>query len=352
VFSDQPNQILAVLRSGETIEIGGMPTPGRVSDQPRRPGHSRTAMVCGFAAIYLIWGSTYLGIRYAVQTIPPLLMMGVRHLIAGTLVYIWARGRGEQAPDRRQWAYAAIAGALLFLGGHGTLAWAEQKVPSGLAALLSATLPLWTVLLSRIDGTERKLGMKAWAGLLLGFAGVGLLVGPDGFRQGLDLVAAGMAVLGALLWAAGTSYTRLVAMPRSKTLAAAMQMIAGGTLLLVLGLATGEAGQVHAANVTARSLLSLAYLIVFGSIIAFTVYTWLVSISSPSMLSTYAYVNPVVAVFLGWFFAGETIGLRILAATAIILSGVGLVSTRRKQPSEMRMTGEKMPRQAWEPAGD
>jgi drug/metabolite transporter (DMT)-like permease len=351
MFNEHPAQILALLRSGQAVEIGGrLPVPPK----PRHTGVPlRTPLVLGFAAIYLIWGSTYLGIRYAVETIPPLLMMGIRHLVAGALVYAWVRSRGTSAPALRQWRFAVIAGVLLFVGGHGILAWAEQRVPSGLAALLSATLPLWTVLLARVDGTEPRVGTKGWAGMLLGFAGVALLIGPDGLRLRLDLLAAGGVLSSALLWAVGTSYTRQVRLPASKMLSASMQMIAGGLLLLLGGLLTGETRQLHPAALTARSILSLSYLIVFGSIIAFTVYTWLVSVSSPSMLSTYAYVNPVVAVFLGWALAGEGLSLRMLSATAVILAGVVLVNARRKRHPVIRASSRLIPvKQAYEATGD
>jgi drug/metabolite transporter (DMT)-like permease len=356
MFSDHPAHILALLRSGYKVEIGGpgLSQPEAALSQPeKRWFSSRAQIVLGFAAIYLIWGSTYLGIRYAVETIPPLLMMGVRHFVAGVVVYAWVRRRGTPAPHLKQWGYAAIAGVFLFLGGHGVLAWAEQKVPSGLAALLCATLPLWTVLLSRLDGSERKLGVRAWAGLFLGFAGVALLIGPSVLGRHLDLLAAGAVLSSALLWAVGTSYTRAVRMPASTALSAAMQMVSGGAMLLIAGLLAGEAARVHVASITARSVISLAYLIVFGSIIAFTVYIWLLTVSSPSRLSTYAYVNPVVAVLLGWAAAGEALGVRTLAATAIILAGVALVSTRRKQAATLEVRRRPIPsEEACEAAGD
>src|SRR5437764_2996399 len=182
--TSQPAPIRSVLRDCEVIEIGA---------PVRRSQHapSRTHIVLAFAAIYLIWGSTYLGIRYAVETIPPLLMMGVRHLTAGILTYAWARQRGAPRPLAKHWVYATVLGAVLFLGGHGILAWAEQEIPSGLAALLCATLPLWTVLLA--SRNEGKLRVKVWTGLLLGFGGVALLIGPDAISSGrrLDLAAAG-----------------------------------------------------------------------------------------------------------------------------------------------------------------
>jgi drug/metabolite transporter (DMT)-like permease len=351
MLTEHPSQVLALLRSGSKVEIGGGSSQRQAGRRKITP--STTQLVLAFAAIYLIWGSTYLGIRYAIETIPPLLMMGIRHFVAGAVVYAWARWRGAPAPQARHWVYALIAGALLFLGGHGMLAWAEQRVPSGLAALLSATLPLWTVLLARVDGTERQLNLRALAGILLGLGGVALLIGPDVFGQRLNLLAAGAVLAGALLWAVGTGYTRRVRMSDSKLLSAAMQMLSGGALLLLTGVFAGEASELHLANVTSRSMLSLAYLIVMGSIVAFSVYTWLVSVSSPSLLSTYAYVNPVIAVFLGWLLAGEALSPRTMVATAIVVAGVVLVSTRRKvTPAIATDHGVSHLQQACEVTGD
>ena len=324
MLTDHPSQIRAALRSGSVIEIGA---PSR-REEFAPP--SRWQIVLGFAAIYLIWGSTYLGIRYAVESIPPLLMMGIRHFTAGLLVFVWTRRRGDTAPTRLQWGYATVTGALLFLGSHGTIAWAEQRIPSGLAALLCATLPLWTVLLaSRAEG---KLGAKVWTGLLLGFGGVALLIGPDAISSGrrLDLVAAGAGLASAFLWAAGTIYSQRVKLPASTVLSASMQMMAGGASLLIVSLIAGEPSALNVAAITEKSVFALVYLIVFGSIIAFTVFTWLVTVSSSSQVSTYAYVNPVVAVFLGWALADERIGARTIAATVIILASVALVSGRGK----------------------
>ena len=342
MLSKQPSDIVALLRSGHRVEVGL---------RPAKHSPAKLHVALGFAAIYLIWGSTYLGIRYAVETIPPLLMMALRHSIAGLIVYFWIRRSGVPAPDFRQWKFAAIAGATLFLGGHGILAWAEQKIPSGLAALLCATLPLWTVLLARFDGTEARLGLKALAGILLGFAGVAVLIGPGALTGHLDLLAALAAMTSALLWTIGTAYTRRVSLPSSKVLSAAMQMIAGGALLFISGALTGELNHFAMASLTTKSVLALVYLIVFGSIVAFTVYTWLVSVSSPSMLSTYAYVNPVVAVLLGWALAGEALGLRTIIATVIIVAGVVLV-TRRKSPSVAIESNRPPADEAWEAAGD
>ncbi|MBZ5719558.1 MAG: EamA family transporter [Acidobacteriia bacterium] len=328
--SQSATDIRAVLRSGPEVEIGASP-------HPPKSAHSRMPIILGFAAVYLIWGSTYLGIRYAVETIPPLLMMGIRHSLAGALVYAWARRKGTPSPTAQQWGYAVVAGAFLFLAGHGMLAWAEERVPSGLAALLCATLPLWTVLLGRTKGAEHRLGVKAWAGIVLGFAGVALLIGPDSLRQtgNLDLLATAAAMFSAFAWAVGTIYSKSVRLPNSTVLSASMQMLTGGVWLLLAAGVSGEAAQVHVATVTLRSVLALAYLTVMGSIVAFTVFTWLLTVASPSRVSTYAYVNPVVAVFLGWTLAGEAIGVHTIAATVIILTAVALVNTRgRPNPQQ------------------
>ena len=332
--SGQASEVRKLLYSGSGIEIGA-----RAASRARHAGDSRAVRVAlGFAAIYLIWGSTYLGIRFAVETLPPFLMMALRHTLAGSVVYAWARRRGAARPEFRHWVSAAAVGAILFLGGHGVLAWGEQRVPSGLAALMCATLPLWMVLAGKMTGVEGRLGSRVWAGLLLGFAGVALLVGPDALRAGgnLNFPAVGAVLLSALLWAVGTIWSKGVELPKSSALSAAIQMLMGGLSLMIASAAAGEWSRFHPAGVSVRSWLALLYLIVFGSIVAFTVFTWLMCVSKPSRVSTYAYVNPVVAVFLGWALASEVIGGRTVAATAIILMGVALVNTRQRQGRENR----------------
>ena len=324
---DQLSEIRALLRSGEAIEIGGR------SKRLSSTAPSTAALVTAFAAIYLIWGSTYLAIRYAVETFPPLLMMGMRHLSAGAVLYGWTRWRGTPAPKLREWLHPALIGALLFVGGHGSLAWAETRVPSGIAALLVATLPMWIVVLARMKGTERKLSGRALAGLVLGFIGVVVLFGPDVLRQNreLNLLGAGAVLFGTFIWAAGTIYMRSVKMPDSAVISSAMQMLAGGVALTIAAALTRETAGFHLAAVTARSWLALAYLAVFGSIVAFTAYSWLHTVASPSRVSTYAYVNPVVAVLLGWVLASEPIGVFTVLAMVIILVGVGLVNAGHKE---------------------
>jgi drug/metabolite transporter (DMT)-like permease len=326
------SEIRTLLRSGELRDIGGR----RETNSARASQPSTAGLIAAFAAVYLIWGSTYLAIRYAVETIPPLLMMGMRHLTAGALLYAWARSRGVRGPRLREWFYPAVVGSLLFVGGHGSLAWAELRVPSGIAALLVATLPMWVVVLARIWGTERKLSARAIRGLGLGFVGVALLFGPDVLRHTgeLNLLGAGAVLLGTFIWAAGTIYMRNVQMPESPLLSSAMQMLAGGASLLVAAALAGEAGRFHPTAVTTRSWLALAYLVAFGSITAFTAYTWLHTVAPPSRVSTYAYVNPVVAVLVGWTLAGEPIGAFAVAALVIILVGVAMVNAgHREQPA-------------------
>ena len=330
---DQVQEIRALLRSGEPIEIGGRSKSSVASTHSPKKIPSATGLVAAFAAVYLIWGSTYLAIRYAVETVPPLLMMGIRHLTAGTLLYTWARWRGTPAPRLREWIYPAVIGTLLFLGGHGSLAWAEQRLPSGIAALLVATLPMWIVVLARMWGTERHLSRSSLAGLVLGFIGVLVLFGPDALRHNgeLNLVGAAAVLFGTFIWAAGTIYMRNVKMPDSPVLSSAMQMLAGGASLVIAASIAGETRGLHLANVSPISWLALAYLIVFGSIIAFTAYTWLHMVAPPSRVATYAYVNPVVAVLLGWALASEPTGVFTWIAMLVILAGVALVNASHKK---------------------
>ncbi len=335
MINEQASKIRALLESGELTEIGGRPRTSTdfMASAPATPTPTTAALVAAFAAVYLIWGSTYLAIRYAVETFPPLLMMGVRHVTAGALLYGWARWRGTPTPKLREWLHPAMIGTVLFLGGHGSLAWGETRVPSGIAALLVATCPMWIVVLARMTGTERKLSRSALAGLVLGFVGVAVLFGPDAWKHNgeLNLLGSVAVLVGTFIWAAGTIYMRNVKMPDSPVMSSAMQMFAGGVSLVVAARLTGETRHFHWEAVTERSWLSLAYLIVFGSIIAFTAYSWLHTVASPSRVSTYAYVNPVVAVLIGWALASEPVGVFTVLATVVILIGVGLVNAGHRE---------------------
>ncbi len=300
---------------------------------------SRWRVAAAFAAIYLIWGSTYLAIRFAIETLPPFLMAGTRFLIAGAALYLWARGHGVPRPVGVHWKATAIVGGLLLLGGNGGVVWAEQRVASSLAALLVATVPLWMVLLDWIWHHNRRPNSGTAAGLALGFAGIVLLIGPGELAggNGVDGVGASVLILSTLCWATGSIYSRRASLPPSPLLATAMEMLAGGTLLLIVGSASGEWMKVKLDAVSLRSALAFGYLIVFGSLVGFSAYVWLLRVSTPARVSTYAYVNPVVAVSLGWALAGEPITLRTLLAAAIIVTAVVAITTdRARQEKDAR----------------
>lgn len=296
-------------------------------------GDPRARLIAAFAAIYVIWGSTYLAIKFAIETIPPFLMAATRFLVAGALLYGWMRFRGTPKPPRETWGPAAIVGALLLLFGNGTVVWAEQRVPSGLAALIVSVVPLWMVLIDWLrPGGMRPRGMVI-AGVLLGLAGVIVLIGPGDLAggNGVDPLGAAALTLGSLCWAAGSIYAMHAKLPERAGLATAMEMLAGGALLALTGLAFGEAGRLDVGAITPRSALSLLYLIIFGSLIAFSAYVWLLTKSTPARVATHSYVNPVVAVILGWALASEPLSLRTLIAAAVIVGSVALITTARSE---------------------
>lgn len=295
----------------------------------------RSKLVLAFAAVYVIWGSTYLAIKFAIETLPPFLMAGVRFLIAGSILYGVARARGAGRPTRAQWVAAVVVGSLLLLGGNGGVVWAEQLVPSGVAALLVALVPCWMVLLDWARPGGVRPASQVFVGLLLGLAGLAWLVGPDAIMGGGRVNGTGAIVLAvaSLSWAAGSIYSRHSPAPSSPLLSIGMQQLMGGVSLVVFGLLLGEAGRVDPASVSMRSLLAMLYLIAFGSILGFSAYMWLLRVSTPARVSTYAYVNPVVAVLLGWAFAGEALTARIGVAAAVIVAGVALITLAPRQPA-------------------
>jgi drug/metabolite transporter (DMT)-like permease len=294
----------------------------------------RLRVVAAFAAIYLIWGSTYLGIRIAIETLPPFLTAGLRFIIAGPLLYAWARRNGAPRPTGTQWRAAAIVGGLLLLGGNGLVTWGEQRVSSGLAALLVATVPLWMVLLDWLFMRGGRPAGKVFLGLILGLIGIVLLIGPTDLlgEHRVDLVGVAMLLLAALSWAIGSLYARRAPLPDAPLLGTSLEMIAGGVLLLLASGIKGEWVQVDLASVSLRSWLALGYLTLLGSIVAFTAYTWLLRISTPARVATYAYVNPVVAVVLGWAVVGEVLtGQMLLAAVVIVLAVVVITAGRARE---------------------
>lgn len=303
-----------------------------MSDEP-----SRGKVIAAFAVVYIIWGSTYLAILYAIETLPPFLMAAVRFLIAGSLLYAWSLSRSQRAPTLGEWKAAIIVGGLLLLGGNGAVVWAEQTVPSGIAALLVAGTPCWMVLLEWLWKGAPRPGGRTAAGLLLGFGGIALLVGPSAFTgsESIDVSGALVLLAGSLAWAVGSIYSRHAPRPHGALLSTGMQMLMGGLLLLLAGTLTGEWTRVDIEAVSLRSLLALGYLIVFGAILGYSAYVWLLRVSTAARVSTYAYVNPVVAVLLGWAIAGETFTLRMAVAAAIIVAGVALITLEEHARSKV-----------------
>jgi len=297
----------------------------RDTGKHRRPA-SRTELTVAFAAVYVLWGSTYLAIRFGVETIPPFVLAGLRHLTAGLILYALVRRRGAPRPSAKHWRSAAVIGGLLLLGGNGLVTWAEQRVPSGLAALIVASVPIWMTVLDAAQHRQRPHGVVV-LGLALGLGGIAFLVAPGQFAGGTHIDPLGAAALltAALFWAIGSLYSRRAALPSSTFLATAMEMIAGGVLLMATAAATGEWGAFSPAAVSTRSLLSLGYLIVAGSLLGFTAYVFLLGATTPARVSTYAYVNPIVAVLLGWLLAGETVTPRTFVAATVIVAAVALI---------------------------
>jgi drug/metabolite transporter (DMT)-like permease len=291
--------------------------------------------------VYVVWGSTYLGMAVADRTLPPLLMLSVRFLVAGALLYWWAGRRGERRvrPGLRQWRAAGVVGFALLVLDTGGVAWAVQRVPSGTAALLVASVPLFMAAIDRVwFGVRLPLG--GVAGIATGLVGVGMLAGPSGHVDALGAVV----LLGAsLAWAAGSAYMRVAPLPEGRLASSAMQMLTAGAALAVLGLATGEGGDVHVSQISGASIGALLYLVVFGSLVAFTTYGWLLHNAPTTLLSTYAYVNPAVAVFLGWAFAGEHVGGREVAAGLVILASVAMLLLAREARRPAPATAESQP---------
>jgi drug/metabolite transporter (DMT)-like permease len=286
----------------------------------------RWKIVLAFLAVYLCWGMTYLAMRIAVRDLPPHLMSGARFLLAGIVLYLWSRSRGDPAPRASEWGAAAVVGAFLLLGGNATVAWSEQQVPSGLAAVLIAVVPIWMVAFEWARGGPRP-GKRVAAGLLLGLAGVGLLVAPNGDSSTqVDPVGAVMLVLASASWAWGSVISKSAPLPKSPFLATSMEMLAGGILILLTAALAGQFHHFKPAEVSTDAVLAWLFLVIFGSLVGFTAYIWLLGVTSIAKVGTYAYVNPIVAVFLGWAILGEPITARTLMAALVILIGVALVN--------------------------
>lgn len=303
------------------------------------PAGRRIAVLAAFAAIYLFWGGTFLAIRYAVAEVPPLLTIAIR-CVGGALLlgaWLWWRGGGER-PTRNQWLSSAIAGAFLFVGCHGVLAWAEQRVSSGQAALFLTSIPLWLVLLTSVR--ERRAPSRAViAGLVLGTLGVTLLVGGNGAWSGtlldrLALIASGLS------WAIGSIVARDGARPASTAQSTAMQLAAGGVAVLALSLITGELAAWSPAQITPQGTISLAFLVVAGTVLGFGAYTWLLRVTTPAAVGTYAFVNPVVALSLAWMVGDEPFAVRTIVAALIVLGAVVLIWKSSRARPKLHRTAE------------
>ncbi len=292
----------------------------------------RWKTLIAFAIIYLVWGSTFYAIRVGVHEVPPLLLAAVRFTIAGVVLFAWALAQGERLPGRREWAATAVVALLIFVVDYGILFWAEQRVPSGTAAVILATIPAFMALAEIIVLRTERLTLRLGAALLIGLAGVVVLVDPSLGMAGVPVYTLGAAglLVSALSWSTASVLSKRLPLPSSKVMSAAAQMLLGGVFLCAVAAAAGEERGFHPGGVSAAAWIALAYLIVAGSLVGFTAYTWLIHHQSPTKVGTYAYVNPVVAVVLGHFLGGEVLDLRTVLGTVLVLVSVIVITTRRK----------------------
>ena len=328
MFSHAPSRMMAFVRGGQLgevkmVNIGGRPVIVPKPNPAAQKRNDSIKVALAFLAIYIVWGSTYLAIRYAVETIPPLVTAGIRHTIAGSILLAWAWARGYR-PRREHWVAGIVLGALFFLVGHGTLHWAEQHVASGLAALLIATEPMFILVLAWLSG-QQKISRMSALGLALGVAGVAILTGVEVSSKGASLVGTLAVLLGSLSWAAGVVISPKLKLPTDALARTAVPLVCGAVMLLATAGITGEFHALHWSAISLRSMVGLAFLIVFGSIIAFTAYTWLLQRCPPTLVATHTYANPVVAVLLGWLLASEPLTARVALASVAILGAIVLI---------------------------
>jgi drug/metabolite transporter (DMT)-like permease len=300
------------------------------------PNRSLILLIAAFAAVYIFWGSTYLAIKYAIETMPPFLMAGARFVFAGSILMIWARfSKDYERPKAAHWKTSFIVGTLLLLGGNGGVVFAEHHISSSLAALLVATEPFWIVLLSWLWLKGARPNLKAVLGIAVGFFGVWLLINgqaPNAATSSgsMQLISAIIIIVAAFSWATGSIYGLRSPVPKSSLQTAGMQMLSGGLVLLVVSLIAGEWSSFSIAQVSSNSWFGLIYLIIFGSLIGYTAYSWLLKNAQPAMVATYAYVNPVIAVFLGWLIAGESFTGQMLIGAGVIVGSVVLITSENK----------------------
>jgi len=313
---------------------------------PRHPmtRERQLLIVLAFACIYVIWGSTYLAIRYAVETIPPLFVASFRHLIAGALLFGWCWHRGLR-PVRQQWFASIVLGVLFFLIGHGTLHWAQQTLPSGMAALLVATEPIFVAIIVMVTGRAR-ITLSLLMGVLLGLAGVALIFGADVRTGRSEMLNSLVVLIGTASWSIGMVYSRSAALHPDSHMAAGMSLLAGAVLLFLGGTVTGEIAELHFAAISMKSLLALLYLAVAGSLVAYSAYFWLLKRFSPTLISTHTYVNPLVALALGWAIAGEVLAPRVVFGGLIVIVAIAWMS--RANPGETEADNNRNQRLASE----
>lgn len=324
-----------------------MARPGSMLTSPQDPshggGHAPTwAIWSAMWAVYIVWGSTYLAIAVVVETFPPFLSAAIRFLIAGGFLYAWAIRRGDREGDRptlRQWRAAAIVGGALLFGGNAMVVWAEQTVPSGIAALLVGTVPLWMALIGGLVLRERTRWREA-LGIVVGFGGVALLVGPIGGGGAFDPWGVAAVLFASISWASGSLYARRAPLPKRPLVGIAMEMLAGGVILTIVAGVTGELWRVEWGAISLASWVGTAYLVVFGSLVGFAAYAWLLRVAKTSLVATYAYVNPVIAVLLGWAFLSEPVTARTLIAGLVIVGAVALIVSSRAEEGEEEPSGE------------
>lgn len=302
-------------------------------------------IIAAFAAVYFFWGSTFIAIRFAVETIPPFLMASGRFLIAGAILYLFARVRGAAVPALKQWIPAFAMGSLLLVFGNGSVVIAEKTVPSGVVSLLIAMVPIYFAILEWIKPGGKAPNLRTAIGLIIGTVGLLLLIGPHRVLSGssdIDLRGVAIVLAGSLAWSIGSLLSKSVKISENPTMSLAMQTLAAGLLMFLISNGVGEVANMQLATITNKSLLSLAYLIVFGSLIGFTSYVWLLQTVSPTLVATYAYVNPVIAVLLGWLLAGEKITSETLLAGSVILLAVWLITQSKKSPAMIETKKEEV----------
>jgi len=312
-------------------------------EAPSRP--RRWKILLAFAIIYFVWGSTFLAIRIGVREVPPLLLAGMRFFTAGIVLYAWMRATGTASPSRREWASVTLLAALIFLVDYGLVFWAEQRVPSGITAVMLATIPVFTALAEILILRTQRLTVRLGIALVVGLAGVGVLVSRSVSFGDAPIERSGAIalVVGAISWSLASVLARKLSLPQSKVMSSGAQMLVGGILLTVAAAMFGEFRSFHAREVSTGAWLALVYLIVAGSIVAFTAYVWLIHHESPTKVGTYAYVNPVVAVLIGYFLGGEALGARTVAGTVLVLMSVIVITTTPKEAKSAGLTQEIEP---------